>query len=279
MSTIRSRSDATGGADPGGVAETVLASLGAHASCRHYADTPVSDEDLGRIIGAAQRAATSSNLQMWSVVVVRDQITREALAGIGGGQAHIRQAPVTLVWCADRSRLDTAADLRGYRQDTTTVEAFLVAAVDTAIAAQNAVVAAEALGYGTCYLGALRNDTARVIELLGLPERVFPVFGMTLGVPAQGDRLIRPRLPLEAVLHRERYNPAPRELLEEYDRSMAETEIYRGRQQNGVRPDGTPAEPIPESEYGWLEHSARRGSLRRRSEMTEVIRRQGYALE
>jgi nitroreductase len=274
MSTIRSKSDATGT-----VAETVLAALGDHASCRHYADTPVPDGDLERIVAAAQRAATSSNLQMWSVIVVRDESTREALAEVGGGQKHIRQAPVTLVWCADRSRLDTAAGMRGYVQDTTTVEAFLVAAVDTAIAAQNAVVAAEALGYGTCYLGALRNDTARVIELLGLPERVFPVFGMTLGFPAGTDRLIRPRLPLDAVLHRERYNPASRDLLEGYDRSMAETEIYRGRQQNGVRPDGTPAEPIPESEYGWLEHSARRGSLRRRPGMTDVIRHQGYALE
>ncbi|MFW5642746.1 MAG: nitroreductase family protein [Alkalispirochaeta sp.] len=274
MNTTRSRSEATGG-----VAETVLASLGGHASCRHYADTPVSDKDLERIIGAAQRAATSSNLQMWSVVVVRDQSTRESFAEISGGQKHIRQAPVTLVWCADRSRLDTAAEMRGYLQDTTTVEAFLVAAVDTAIAAQNAAVAAEALGYGTCYLGSLRNDTGRVVELLGLPERVFPVFGMTLGVPAGADPLIRPRLPLEAVLHRERYNPASRDLLEEYDRSMAATEIYRGRQQNGVRPDGTPAEPIAESGYGWLEHSARRGSLRRRAEMTGVIRRQGYALE
>ena len=97
--------------------------------------------------------------------------------------------------------------MRGIDQVTDYVENFLVAAVDVAIAAQNAALAAESLGLGMCYIGSIRNNTARVIELLELPRLVFPVVGMTIGWPA-AQPMIRPRLPVSAVLHWEKYDAA-----------------------------------------------------------------------
>ncbi len=133
---------------------------------------------------AGQRAATSSNMQLTSVVAVTDAATRRTLSELCGDQKHIAQAPIFLAWCADRARLDRACELRGYTQDTTTVESFLVAAVDVAIAMQNATLAAESLGLGTCYIGAIRNNPQDVIELLQLPKHVMPIAGMTVGWPA-----------------------------------------------------------------------------------------------
>lgn len=257
--------------------ESVLQLLERHASCRSYRSDSVSPGDIERIVSAAQRAATSSNLQLWTVVVVETETLRRRLAELCGDQQHIREAPVFLAWCADRSRLDTVAELQGYRQNTNYFESFMVAVVDTAIAMQNATVAAEALGYGSCYIGGLRNNTAEVVTLLELPSHVFPVAGMTLGVPARHSRP-RPRLDRSAVLHWERYHPVPASVLREYDRTMQASGVYRGRHVAGTTAQGHPAPELPDTQYGWMEHSARRVSHASRKELSEVIRRQGFEL-
>lgn len=279
MSTTPLRSDT--GTDTAAVtARTVIDSLSSHASCRHYLSDPIPDDDLDAMMHAAQRSATSSNLQMWSAVIVRDGKRRSAMARLCGDQRHIAAAPLFIAWCADRNRLDIAAEARGYRQDVSTTESFLVAAVDTAIAMQNAVVAAEAMGYGTCYIGAIRNDTAAVCELLRLPRHVVPIAGMTVGVPDdRRDGATKPRLPLSTVVHHEEYTAVAPEVLTSYDEQMRNTGVYSGRQQDGVRPDGSSAVPIPADEYGWMEHSARRTSTPRRPDLTDTIRRQGFPLE
>lgn len=257
--------------------ESVLTLLARHASCRRYRPDPVPEDQLASLFSSAQRAATSSNLQLWSAIVVQDAQRREELARLCGDQAHIRQAPVFLAWCADRHRLEVAAALRGYQQQTGTVEAFLVAAVDAAIAMQNATVAAEAMGLGTCYIGGLRNSTADVIELLRLPQHVFPIAGMTVGYPQDPPR-IRPRLDPSAVVHYEHYRePDPAEL-ERYDRAMRDTGIYEGRQVAGQRPDGSAAGELDPGDYGWLEHSARRVSTPPRPGLGAVVRAQGFPL-
>jgi FMN reductase (NADPH) len=243
-----------------------------HGSARQYKPDPLPPEIIETLVQAGQRASTSSNLQMTSVVAVTDAAVRSRLSAICGGQAHVAQAPVFLAWCADLNRLDRACALRGYTQVTEYVENFLVAAVDVAIASQNAALAAEALGLGICYIGSIRNDTAAVIELLNLPRLVFPIVGMTVGWPVHAP-LVRPRLPLSAVLHWEKYDPAPKDAeLAAYDRAMIATGIYAGRQ---VPAPGRPAEM---EDYGWTEHSARRAAQALRTELREVLQRQGFEL-
>jgi FMN reductase (NADPH) len=242
-----------------------------HASVRRYKPEPVSTHVVEAIVAAAQRSSTSSNLQTYSVIAVTDGDKKARIAELSGNQRHIRQAPVFLAWCADLSRLDRVCEMRGYQQVTSYVESFLVAAVDAAIAMQTAALAAESMGLGMCYIGAIRNHSKEMIALLRLPKLVFPISGMTLGWPAV-EPMIRPRLPLEAVLHWESYDSSQESAaLEAYDRAMIETGIYRGRQV--AVPGGGQDE-----DYGWLEHSARRASSPVRTDLRQVLRQQGFDL-
>jgi FMN reductase (NADPH) len=241
-----------------------------HASVRHYRSDPLATAIVERIVAAGQRSSTSSNLQTYSVVAVTDLGKRTRLAELCGEQKFIREAPVFLAWCADLSRLERISQMRGYQQITEYVESFVVAVVDAAIAMQTAALAAESLGLGMCYIGAIRNEPEKVIELLGLPSLVFPVAGMTLGWPAAGPR-IRPRLPLEAVLHWERYDAGgEEEAFRAYDQAMVATGIYEGRQ---VPVPGVDGET---EDYGWTEHSARRVSRPMRTSLGRLLREQGF---
>jgi nitroreductase len=241
-------------------------------SVRKYTPDPVPAELIETLVSAAQRASTSSNLQVVSVVAVTNSAKRARLAQICG-QEHVAQAPVVLVWCADLRRLDRACELRGYTQVTDYVENFLVCALDVGIAAQNGALAAESLGLGMCYLGSIRNNVPAVIDLLTLPRLVFPVVGMEVGWPAVTP-IVRPRLPTSAVLYWEAYDRQPRDAaLSEYDRTMIATGIYQGRQVP------VPNKPGEVEDYGWLEHSARRASQAARTDLRPVLKRQGFPLE
>lgn len=244
-----------------------------HGSVRNYKSDPVAPELVETIIAAAQRSATSSNLQMYSVVAVMDAGRRARLKELCGNQAHVGQAPVFLAWCADLSRLDRVCERRGYTQVTEHVESFLVAAMDASILMQTATVAAESLGLGTCYIGAIRNHPLQVVEMLGLPRLTFPVCGMTLGWPAVTP-LLRPRLPVQTILHWERYDTGnEEEYLLAYDQAMIETGIYDGRQ---VAVPGVEGEM---EDYGWMEHSARRVSQAHRTDLRANLAAQGFALK
>ena len=244
----------------------------AHGSVRHYKPDPVPASLVETIVAAAQRASTSSNMQTYSVVAVTAHETRVQLAKLCGEQQHIVDAPVFLAWCADRYRLEELNRMRGYQHNAEYLESFLVAAMDAVIAAQNAALAAESLGLGICYIGGIRNKSASVIELLGLPRHVFPITGMTLGYPVRSPR-IRPRLPQEAILHWEEYDPDQEAALRAYDRTMIETGIYQGRQVD------VPGKEGEMEEYGWLEHTARRTSQPNRTELLSDVKSQGFGIK
>jgi FMN reductase (NADPH) len=240
-----------------------------HGSVRHFRPDPVSRELVQEIVAAGQRASSSSNLQAYSVIATTDGEKKRAIQELSGDQQHIGQAPVFLLWCADFSRLKRICLQLGYEIEAGYFENFLVAAVDAAIAMQNAALAAESLGLGICYIGALRNDPRTVRKIFQLPELVFPVAGMTLGWPEHPPR-VRPRLPLAAVLHWESYQEEDQELLAAYDQEMIKTGIYSGRQVD--KQDQDP------SLYGWREHSARRVSKPSRPHLRATITEAGFLL-
>ncbi|MCM3746616.1 oxygen-insensitive NADPH nitroreductase [Paenibacillus pasadenensis] len=196
--------------------DRLLGMLEGHRSIRRYTDAPVPPEQLERIIACAQMASSSSHMQAYSIIGITDPELRDKLAELAGGQRHVALAPVFLVWCADLSRFSDAVSSRGGELEPST-EYFIVATVDAALAAQNAAVAAEAMGLGIVYIGGIRNDMRAVTELLQLPPLVYPVFGMCIGVPAESPDQ-RPRLPLEEMYYENRYSPEKREeRLEAYD--------------------------------------------------------------
>lgn len=203
----------------------VLQVLHEHRSVRRYLPDPVSDEVLSLLVSAAQSAPTSSNLQVWSVIAVRDPERKARLAELAGDQEHIRQAPALLVWTADLARVRGLAAERAVPLDGADyLESSYVAFLDAALAAQNAVVAAESLGLGTVYIGAIRNRPEQVAAELGLPHGVFAVVGLVVGTPDLAeDARVKPRLPQAAVLHLETYDASAHPAqLAEYESRVAE---------------------------------------------------------
>lgn len=184
--------------------ELVLERLAAHRSVRRFTGAPVPDADVERAVRAAQRAATSHLAQGYALLRVRSPEARAELARIAGGQAHVQEAGAFFAVVADQHRHRRVAARAGAPY-ASNFEAFLVCAIDAALFAQNLVVALEALGYGTCCVGGLRNDAAAVDRVLGTPEGAFVLFGLCVGVPAEPARDALPRLPLPGVLFEERY--------------------------------------------------------------------------
>lgn len=179
-----------------------------HRSVRRFSGEPVSESTIQALVAAAQSAATSSNLQLWTMISVQDPDRRDAIANLCADQHQIREAAWFFAFLADHYRLRKAASRVGEEAaGLDYVEFYTMAVIDAALAAERLVAAAESLGLGICYIGALRNDPPGVKALLGLPEGTFGLFGLCLGWPAADMRAeIKPRLPQATVWHRERYD-------------------------------------------------------------------------
>ena len=202
-----------------------LKTLLSHRSVRSYLSEPLPPGTLEWLVAAAQSAASSANLQTWSVVAIEDQERKEELCKLANNQVHVKQAPLFLVWLADLGRLAHVAESRGLPHVALEyLELLVKAIVDASVAAQNATLFAESLGLGTVYIGALRNNTQEVATLLNLPPFVFPVFGLCVGYPnPEVQAAIKPRLPQSAVLHRETYKLAEQdEAIAHYNDIMKE---------------------------------------------------------
>jgi nitroreductase len=199
------------GAEPApGPWNDVIATLLSHRSVRGFRPDALPAGTLETLVAAAQSASTSSNLQTWSVVSVTDPAKKAALAKIANNQKHIEQCPLFLVWLADVSRNERLGAEEGVTLETLPhFETYLVAAIDAALAAQNATVAAESLGLSMVYIGALRNNPIEVGRLLGLPPGAMGVFGMCVGYPLPTvTNEVKCRLPQSAILFHDTYDAA-----------------------------------------------------------------------
>lgn len=200
-----------------------------HASVRKYKNESIPKNTVERMVQAAQHAASSHFVQAYSVMYITDENLKAQLAELSGNR-HVKDCAAFFVCCADLKRLEKACEKHGAEIKSDTVEDFIVATVDVSLFAQNLVLAAESLGYGICYIGGIRNNPEEVSQLLHLPDKVYPVFGMTVGVPNE-SHAVKPRLPVEAILHENTYNENKYdELLEEYDRTT--NDYYKGRSTN-----------------------------------------------
>ena len=217
-------------------ANVVVQGLLNHRSVRAYTEQPLSAGMLEQLMAAAQSASSSSNLQLWSALVVQDQERRKRLADICGGQKHICEAPLFIVWLADLSRAERVGKAQGVTLEALDyTESFMLAVIDAALAAQNAVVAAESMGLGVVYIGAMRNNPQAIAMELGLPPHVMGVFGLCIGWP-DPDRpaSVKPRLPLSVVLHNERYGAAEEDAaVAAYDESLKRFQHGQGMDRLG----------------------------------------------
>ena len=191
-----------------GVGNETLRLQLARRSVRRFGPRDVTDDELAALVAAAQSAPTSSNLQPWSVVAVRDPGRRARLAALAGHQAFIAEAPLFLVWIADLGRARRLAERAATEVAAADyLETTVIGFVDTALAAQNAVLAAESLGLGSVFVGAVRNQPEEIAAELNLPPHTVAAFGLAVGEPDPAEQAdVKPRLPQAAVLHRESYD-------------------------------------------------------------------------
>ena len=242
---------------------SVLETLGRHVSIRAYQDRDISEETLQQLWAAAQRAPTSSNMQAYSLVIVRDKARKARLAFLAGGQRHVAECPVFLAICADIRRLRRACEQHGERLAQNT-ENTLVATIDAALLGMALYLAAESIGLGGVMIGGMRNQPTEVAQELGLPSGVYVTFGMCLGWPAEAP-LQKPRLPLPLIVHREQYDEAALDAtLEEYDEALAAHYRDEGRRS----PDAA-----------WTGVVARGFGKPRRADLRERLEGLGFSFE
>lgn len=234
--------------------------LASHRSVRHYTPDPIPSALLSELIRAGQAAASSSFIQAYSVIRVTRAAARSAIARAAGNQTWIEQAAEFLVFCADLRRVDDACRRQGLGHLEGWTEHSLAAVVDLALMAQNVLTAAESAGLGGVFIGGIRNAPEVLVEHLDLPELVAPIFGMCLGWPAEHPE-IKPRLPLDLILHQDRYMVPDMQAMADYDRTLAN--YYAARSANA-------------REGNWSSNSARAMQGKKREHLLPFLRRMGF---
>ena len=188
----------------------VLESLFKHRSIRKYQNKPLEDEKLGLIVKAAQAAPTWCNGEQVSILVVKDQSMKDKIKEICWGQTHVGTCAAFLVFCADFYRVSLAFEKAGktkqdFEKYMSNIDTLIIGSHDVGIALQNATVAAESMGLGTCHIGAIRNKPLEMTKLLNLPKYVIPLVGLTVGYP-DDDPGLKPRIPPKGVCFENKYS-------------------------------------------------------------------------
>ncbi len=245
------------------------------ASIRRFEARDIPGAVIEKVVRAGQQAPFTG--QMYSVVVTSEPEIREQLGELFG---HLpRAAPVFALLCIDFRKLEKFIEARGRENHTDDLSMLFLGIQDVAYMGQNMVLAAEAYGLGSCFLGAAPFLARELGEIFSLPKRVYPLVGMVMGYPAENPRP-RPRIPLEYVLHWDRYRD-----LEEADVDVALDVMDAGLIREGyyrrlnakIALEKEEEDPTDYDRYGWGEHVSRKYSRGRRvfGYLLELLREQG----
>ena len=188
--------------------------LNKHVTIRKYKDIPVSDEIIESIIYSGTRASTTGNMQLYSVVVTKDEAQKQKLAPFHFNQSVAKTAPVILTFVADFNRFVKWCENSNAQHGYDNFLSFFTAAIDVLLVAQNMCIAAENEGLGICYLGTTTYNAKEISEILKLPKLTFPVTAVTIGYPEEIPPLTD-RIPLEGIIHNEIYSDYTSETIKE----------------------------------------------------------------
>lgn len=238
-----------------------------HKSIRRYKPTPIPADILRDILEAATRASTCGNMQLYSLVVTQSQELREKLAPCHFNQPMVTEAPCLVTVCADVHRFSMWCDQRDAQPAYDNFAWFLNAATDALLAAQNLIIEAETHGLGICILGTTLYTAAEIVKILQLPKGVVPLTTIAVGYPAEEPGLTD-RLPLEAVVHYERYTEYTAAEIDELWAEREESEqMKRIVEQNG---EGNLAQVFTRHRY------RREDNLAISRSYFELLKRQGF---
>lgn len=206
---------------PQGYPNPTIELLIERASCRNFRDEPIPPDHLQWVLRAGVHAATGGNLQPYSIIQIEEAETRQRLAELCD-QHFVARAPVHLLFCLDWHRLQRWAELEiAPFSATRSFRHFWISFQDTIICAQSICTAADAVGLGSVYIGTVLEFFPELKELFELPQGVFPVVLLCLGVPATRPQP-RGKLDVGVVVHQERYREmADEELLAAFEEKYA----------------------------------------------------------
>ena len=195
----------------------MLETIFRHRSIRKYKNDPVDDRILEEILRAGTRASTTGNMQVYSIIVTRDNEIKKQLWEAHFKQDMVLQAPIHITFCADFNRFNKWCLQRQAKPGFDNYLSFFTAAIDALLVSQNIAIAAEARKLGICYLGTATYMADKIVEILNLPESVVPVAAIVIGYPDENPGLTD-RLPLKAVVHQEKYKDySPSEIDDIYE--------------------------------------------------------------
>ena len=184
-------------------------------SIREYSDKPVDEKMVVDLLRKSSQTQTMGNLQLYSVVITQDEDRKKALAPAHFNQPMVEEAPMVLTFCADYNRTTAWCKQRKAQPGYDNFLSFLNAATDTLLYCQTFCNMAEKIGLGLCFLGTTIYNSRQIIDTLGLPKLVMPVATITLGWPNE-DGAVSDRLPIEAIVHKERYNQYSTDDIDKY---------------------------------------------------------------
>jgi nitroreductase len=228
------------------VSNPIIETLLNRKSIRKYTDQVPSDEVVETVVRAGQQAPFA--YQMGSLLLSRDR------AG------NPFKAPLFFIVCVDSCRHEMVMARRGWQMVQNDLSLLLLGIQDAALMAENMVIAAESMDMGSCFLGGIPYQAARIIEEYRLPQRVFPLVGLAMGYPAENPPP-RPRYPLDFTLFEEEY-PALSD--EQVERAMTEmdegylAQDYYIRFKAMIRLEGDREETFNYDTYSWTEHISRK---------------------
>jgi nitroreductase len=259
------------GAVPTDLADnTALHRLSGRGVVRRFKPEPLPAGTLETLAAVALSSPSKSDLQQRDILIVEDRAIRARINELLKDQDWIPACPHLLVFLGNNRRQRQVHEWRGHTFANDHLDAFFNAAVDAAIALEGFIAAAEAAGFGCCPISVIRNHAEEVSGLLGLPDHVFPVAGLGVGMPA-GPAFVSARLPLSLTVHRDRYSEATDETVRAYDRRR--NSIFPYRAQRNVAKFGEAAE------YGWSEEKARHYAMPERADFGAFVKKRGFKLD
>lgn len=197
-----------------------------HRSIRKYLSREIPANVLEEILLAGTRASTTGNMQVYSIIVTKSEELKEQLWEAHFKQPMVKQAPVVLTFCADFNRFNLWCKERKAIPGYDNFLSFFTAAIDALLVAQNVATEAIANGLGICYLGTTTYNADKIITILELPKGVVPVTTLVVGYPNENPPRTD-RLPLEAVVHSEKYHTPETKDIDRFYKEKEELEQTR----------------------------------------------------
>lgn len=171
---------------------------------RAYSNREVPQSFIDDLLLKASHAPTTGNMQLYSAIVTRSAEGKARLAPAHFGQPQVEGASVVITFCADFNRFSRWCEDRQAVPCYDNFQSLMAAMLDTVAFAQQFNTLAEMAGLGVCWLGTTTYNAREIAEALELPKLVVPVITLTIGYPANEGEEVG-RLPLEAIVHNEKY--------------------------------------------------------------------------